>query len=104
MYMEIKMNEELYTIQITRRELGLIKHYSHLLFANIDDDVSSDGGSCTGSFPIEKDWFGKDAIRGLYRKTKNIADTHYNDDEELQLDKSLRYSTNMKSTWPWLQN
>ena len=31
------MKEELYTIQLTRRELGLLKHYSHLLFANIDD-------------------------------------------------------------------
>ena len=51
----------------TRRELGLLKHYSHLLFANIDDDVTPDG-SCTGSFPIEKDWFGKDAITNLYRK------------------------------------
>ena len=35
------MEEELYTIQLTRRELGLIKHYSRLLFANIDDDVSN---------------------------------------------------------------
>ena len=46
------MQEELYTIQLTRRELGLLKHYSHLLFANIDDDVTPDGQSCTGSFPI----------------------------------------------------
>ena len=66
----ILMQEELYTIQLTRRELGLLKHYSHLLFANIDDDVTSDGQSCTGSFPIEKDWFGKDAITNLYRKPK----------------------------------
>ena len=55
----ILMQEELYTIQLTRRELGLIKHYSRLLFTNIDDDVTTDGQSCTGSFPIEKDWFGK---------------------------------------------
>ena len=53
------MKEELYTIKLTRRELGLIKHYSRLLFTNIDDDVTPDGCSCTGSFPIEKDWFGK---------------------------------------------
>ena len=31
------MQEEVYTIQLTRRELGLIKHYSRLLFTNIDD-------------------------------------------------------------------
>ena len=62
------MEQELYTIQLTRRELGLIKHYSRLLFANIDDDVSTDGGSCTGSHPIEKDWYGKDAITNLYKK------------------------------------
>ena len=37
------MQEELYTIQLTRRELGLFKHYSRLLFANIDDDVTTDG-------------------------------------------------------------
>jgi len=24
-------------------------------------------------------------------------------EKDLQLDKSLRYSTNMKSTWPWLK-
>ena len=68
-----------------------------------DDDVTSDGQSCTGSFPIEKDWFGKDAITNLYRKAKTITDTHYNSDEELRLDKSLRYSTNLRSTWPWLK-
>ena len=96
------MEQELYTIQLTRRELGLIKHYSRLLFANIDDDVSLDGGSRTGSHPIEKDWYGKDAITNLYKKSKTIVDANFNDDEELQLDKSLRYSTNMKSTWPWL--
>ena len=67
------MKEELYTIQLTRRELGLIKHYSRLLFANIDDDVSLDGGSCTGSHPIEKDWYGKDAITNLYKKSKTIV-------------------------------
>ena len=49
------------------------------------------------------DWFGKDAIRNLYRKAKTITDTHYNNDEELRLDKSLRYSTNLRSTWPWLK-
>ena len=31
------MEQELHTIQLTRRELGLIKHYSRLLFTNIDD-------------------------------------------------------------------
>ena len=99
----ILMQEELHTIQLTRRELGLIKHYSRLLFSNIDDDVTTDGQSCTGSFPIEKDWFGKDAITNLYRKAKTITDTHYNNDEELRLDKSLQYSTNLRSTWPWLK-
>ena len=97
------MEKELHTIQLTRRELGLLKHYSHLLFANIDDDVTTDGGSCTGSFCIEKDLFGKDAITNLYRKVKTITDTHYNNDKELQLDKCFQYSTNMKSTWPWLK-
>ena len=97
------MEQELHTIQLTRRELGLIKHYSRLLFTNIDDDVTPHGCSCTGSLPIEKDWFGKDAITNLYRKAKTITDIHYNNDEELRLDKSLRYSTNLRSTWPWLK-
>ena len=95
--------EQLHTIQLTKRELGLLEFKLRFLYANIDDDVTSDGGSCTGSFPIEKDWFGKDAITNLYRKAKTITDTHYNDDKELQLDKCFRYSTNMKSTWPWLK-
>ena len=95
--------EQLHTIQLTKRELGLLEFKLRFLYANIDDDVTSDGQSCTGSFPIEKDWFGKDAIRGLYRKSKTITDTHYNNDEELRLDKSLQYSTNLRSTWPWLK-
>ena len=37
------MEQELYTIQLTRRELGLLKHYTRLLFTNIDDDVTTDG-------------------------------------------------------------
>ena len=94
--------EQLHTIQLTKRELGLLEFKLRFLYANIDDDVTSDGQSCTGSFPIEKDWFGKDAITNLYRKAKTITDTHYNNDEELRLDKSLQYSTNLKSTWPWL--
>ena len=95
--------EQLHTIQLTKRELGLLEFKLRFLYANIDDDVTSDGQSCTGSFPIEKDWFGKDAITNLYRKAKTITDTHYNNDEELRLDKSLRYSTNLRSTWPWLK-
>ena len=95
--------EELHTIQLTKRELGLLEFKLRFLYANIDDDVTSDGQSCTGSFPIEKDWFGKDAITNLYRKAKTITDTHYNNDEELRLDKSLQYSTNLRSTWPWLK-
>ena len=97
------MKEELHTIQLTRRELGLLKHYSHLLFANIDDDVTSDGQSCTGSYPIEKDHYGKDVIASLYRKSKEIVDKNNYSEKDLQLDKSLRYSTNMKSTWPWIK-
>ena len=84
-------------------EISLDIFVYHLYHTNIDDDVTTDGGSCTGSFCIEKDWFGKDAIRGLYRKAKTITDTHYNNDEELRLDKSLQYSTNLRSTWPWLK-
>ena len=71
MVRRIYSNGRITQIQLTRRELGLFKHYSHLLFANIDDDVTPDGCSCTGSFPIEKDWFGKDAITNLYRKVQN---------------------------------
>ena len=36
------------------------------------DDVTSDGQSCTGSYPIEKDHYGKDVIASLYRKSKEM--------------------------------
>ena len=54
--------EQLHTIQLTKRELGLLEFKLRFLYANIDDDVTSDGQSCTGSYPIEKDHYGKDVI------------------------------------------
>ena len=95
--------EQLHTIQLTKRELGLLEFKLRFLYANIDDDVTSDGQSCTGSYPIEKDQYGKDVIASLYRKSKEIVDKNNYSEKDLQLDKSLRYSTNMKSTWPWLR-
>ena len=95
--------EELHTIQLTKRELGLLEFKLRFLYANIDDDVTSDGQSSTGSCPIEKDHYGKDVIVSLYRKSKEIVDNNNYSEKDLQLDKSLRYSTNMKSTWPWLR-
>ena len=41
-------------------------------------------------------------INTLCTISGTIVDANFNDDEELRLDKSLRYSTNLKSTWPWL--
>ena len=95
--------EQLHTIQLTKRELGLLEFKLRFLYANIDDDVTSDGQSCTGSYPTEKDHYGKDVIASLYRKSKEIVDNNNYTEKDLQLDKSLRYSTNMKSTWPWLK-
>jgi len=95
--------EQLHTIQLTKRELGLLEFKLRFLYANIDDDVTSDGQSCTGSYPIEKDHYGKDVIASLYRKSKEIVDKNNYSEKDLQLDKSLRYSTNMKSTWPWIK-
>ena len=95
--------EQLHTIQLTKRELGLLEFKLRFLYANIDDDVTSDGQSCTGSYTIEKDHYGKDVIASLYRKSKEIVDNNNYTEKDLQLDKSLRYSTNMKSTWPWLK-
>ena len=95
--------EQLHTIQLTKRELGLLEFKLRFLYANIDDDVTSDGQSCTGSYPIEKDHYGKVVIASLYRKSKEIVDNNNYTEKDLQLDKSLRYSTNMKSTWPWIK-
>ena len=95
--------EQLHTIQLTKRELGLLEFKLRFLYANIDDDVTSDGQSCTGSYQIEKDHYGKDVIASLYRKSKEIVDNNNYTEKDLQLDKSLRYSTNMKSTWPWIK-
>ena len=90
--------EQLHTIQLTKRELGLLEFKLRFLYANIDDDVTSDGQSCTGSYPIEKDHYGKDVIASLYRKSKEIVDKNNYSEKDLQLDRLSKMALEDPST------
>ena len=67
-------NEKFINIRVSKRELGLLNYMTRGLFARIDSDVTSWGSSCTGHDTIEHDYFGKDAIRGLYKEIKFTVD------------------------------
>ena len=70
------MNESLHTVQLTRRELGLIHHLTRILYAQIDDDVEFGG---TSNNQVYNDYYGKDAISGVYLKTRDEINQHYDD-------------------------
>ena len=76
-------NQKEVTITLSRRELGLLNYMTRGLFARIDSDVTSWGSSCTGHDTIEHDYFGKDAIRGVYKEIKNVVANY--DIEQLRL-------------------
>ena len=67
-------NPKFINIRVSKRELGLLNYMVRGLFARIDSDVTSWGSSCTGHDTIEHDYFGKDAIRGLYKEIKFTVD------------------------------
>ena len=71
---DYRKKEEIHTLHLTRRELGLLFHQSWLLFADIDDDVKHGG---TSRIMTWQDWYGKDAVSGVYLKTKMEVDAHY---------------------------
>ena len=78
-------NEKCINIRVSKRELGLLHYMVRGLFQRIDSDVTSWGSSCTGHDTIEHDYFGKDAIRGLYKELKFTVDTFTEGTETLRL-------------------
>ena len=78
-------NEKFINIRVSKRELGLLNYITRGLFARIDSDVTSWGSSCTGHDTIEHDYFGKDAIRGLYKEIKFTVDTFTEGEHTLRL-------------------
>ena len=80
-------NSKEVVIRLSKRELGLLNHITRGLYARIDNDVTSWGSSCTGHDTIEHDYFGKDAILGVYKEVKNAVDSYYTDENDLRLPK-----------------
>ena len=78
-------NPKFINIRVSKRELGLLNYMVRGLFARIDSDVTSWGSSCTGHDTIEHDYFGKDAIRGLYKEIKFTVDNFTEGAETLRL-------------------
>ena len=78
-------NPKFINIRVSKRELGLLNYMVRGLFARIDSDVTSWGSSCTGHDTIEHDYFGKDAIRGLYKEIKFTVDNFTEGTETLRL-------------------
>ena len=78
-------NEKFINITVSKRELGLLHYMVRGLFQRIDSDVTSGGSSCTGHDTIEHDYFGKDAIRGLYKEIKFTVDNFTEGEHELRL-------------------
>ena len=68
------MKEQLHTIQLTRRELGLIHHMMSIKYTDIDDDVKFGN---TSRKQFWHDEYGKDAITGVYLKTRDEIYAHY---------------------------
>ena len=78
-------NEKFINIRVSKRVLGLLNYITRGLFARIDSDVTSWGSSCTGHDTIEHDYFGKDAIRGLYKEIKFTVDNFTEGEHTLRL-------------------
>ena len=68
------MKEQLHTIQLTRRELGLVHHIMSIKYTDIDDNVKF-GNTSRNQF--WQDEYGKDAITGVYLKTRDEIYAHY---------------------------
>ena len=68
------MKEQLHTIQLSRRELGLIHHIMSIKYADIDDNVEF-GNTSRNQF--WQDEYGKDAITGVYLKTRDEIYANY---------------------------
>ena len=68
------MKEQLHTIQLTRRELGLVHHIMSIKYADIDDNVKF-GNTSRNQF--WQDEYGKDAITGVYLKTRDEIYANY---------------------------
>ena len=87
-------NPKFINIRVSKRELGLLNYMVRGLFARIDSDVTSWGSSCTGHDTIEHDYFGKDAIRGLYKEIKFTVDNFTEGTHTLRLPRDLNGNPN----------
>lgn len=72
-------SKETYTLQLTRRELGLLLHQSRMWYGRVDSDIGA-----IGYDHHLWDWFGKDAVVGLYKRVRTLVDSTFDNDKQLE--------------------
>tara|TARA_B100000035_G_C20994122_1_gene551648 strand:+ start:371 stop:640 length:270 start_codon:yes stop_codon:yes gene_type:complete len=81
-----------HTITLSRREFGLLNYITKGLYNRLDSDVTEWGGQCTGHDVIEHEYYGKDVIKSLHLKTRDILQDCYDGNQEaVQLQKKWDY-------------
>ena len=68
-----KDSKETYTLQLTRRELGLLLYQSNIWYHRVDSDIEQ---GAIGYDHHLWDWFGKDAVVGLYKAVRTLIDAN----------------------------
>ena len=76
-----KDSKETYTLQLTRRELGLLLYQSNIWYHRVDSDLEQ---GAIGYDHHLWDWFGKDAVVGLYKAVRTLIDSNFDNDKQLQ--------------------
>tara|TARA_B100001094_G_scaffold206750_1_gene200640 strand:- start:560 stop:886 length:327 start_codon:yes stop_codon:yes gene_type:complete len=76
-----KDSKETYTLQLTRRELGLLLYQSSIWYHRVDSDLEL---GHTGYDHHLWDWFGKDAVVGLFRRVRTLVDSTFDNDKQLE--------------------
>ena len=76
-----KDSKETYTLQLTRRELGLLLYQSNIWYHRVDSDIEQ---GAIGYDHHLWDWFGKDAVVGLYKAVRTLIDANFDNDKQLQ--------------------
>ena len=80
--MELRQDsKDTYTLQLTRRELGLLEHQAGIWYHRVDSDLEQ---GAIGYDHYLVDSFGKDAIVGLYKEVRTVVDANFNSFKDLK--------------------
>ena len=81
-FMELRQDsKDTYTLQLTRRELGLLEHQAGIWYHRVDSDLEQ---CAIGYDHYLVDSFGKDAIVGLYKEVRTVIDANFDSLKDLK--------------------